>query len=174
MENQKKTLLTRDIVARDMRKLNEERIHGDVSFLLLGLLASPIFVGLVYLICSMQELVWLKVIFLVMIVAPLVFPLLNEIFSLFKDFRDRKRIARGEFDIVKRGLAYKSEEYRTRYGSRGGHLEHYMHFKGFKKYASRADYASAGDVYYIVHYKNNDKIELLYAADKYECECVSK
>lgn len=175
MENQKKTLLTRDIVARDLSDRNKERFRDNSMFLAVWLLAIPIAFGIGYLISTASsDHPWLSVTLSLVFTVPFWFPIISILISLLRAVAERRKINNGEFDIVRRGLAYKSEEYRGRFGSRGGHLEYYIHFKGFKKYASRADYTSAGDVYYIVHYKNNDKIELLYSADNYECECASK
>ena len=78
---------------------------------------------------------------------------------------ERKMLARGDFDIVTRDVSYKSEEMVHR------HLEKYLHFCEFNKISvghTTFQLASAGDTFYIVHYKAKKDIKLLYSAKMYE------
>ena len=74
-------------------------------------------------------------------------------------------LARGDFDIVTRDVSYKSEEMVQR------RLENYLHFCEFNKISvghTTFQLASAGDTFYIVHYKAKKDIKLLYSAKMYE------
>ena len=84
---------------------------------------------------------------------------------LVRALLERKTLLRGEFDIVTREVLYKREKRVQR------HTEECLKFDDFKEISvthTAYELASAGDAFYIVHYKAKKRIKLLYSARAYD------
>ena len=166
MEKQTKSRITREEVAKELRACNATSRRSGLILCGAGsLLCIPLTVGLVYGIWSWEQSVWLKILWTVLIGGMTSAPVWVGVISLREDFAERKWLQNGEFVIVTRTLSYKSEKYINR------HIEEYLHFADFREISvehTLFQLASNGDEFYLVHYKNQKKIQWLYPAKMYE------
>ncbi len=160
-----KNILTRDYIANDLRKRNARDCKG----LLPPLYVMSVVLYLFTLFCFLFA--YLPVLETLLIPLAFAAPFLTVaiIFSVIFS-KERKRILRGEFEIVTRPLQYKEE--RAVHGYKRYDYLEVLVFRDFKAFPveehTSYELASYGDVYYIVHYKNSKHIRLAYSTKMYE------
>ena len=96
-------------------------------------------------------------------------PLIAILIVQIRLFKERKQLQNGAFEIVTRPLLYKDEKM---VGSgRNRRLQEMLHFEGFDEvWANHTEYqlSSMNDEFYIVHYKDSKKAEMVFPLKMYE------
>ena len=166
MEKQTRNVITRKSVEKELRFYNTADIK---SSLVLGgglsLVFLPLTVGIVYGICSSYQNILIEVALSVLCGSITSSPVWISLLGVCRALFEKKRLLRGDFDIVACDVSYKSEKMVKR------HMEEYLHFGNFNAISvghTVYQLASAGDTFYIVHYKGKKDIKLFYSAKMYE------
>lgn len=166
MEKQTKNIITREWVEKELRFFNTARIKSTlVAVGIPSLLFLPFAFAVVRYFFTTYDKLWFEILMAVIFGGLLTLPTWICLSVILKCLSEKKMIDRGEFDVVKLELQYKSER-RVRRS-----YEELLHFGGFKAESvghTTYQLASAGDEFYIVHYSGNDEIVLLYSAKMYE------
>ena len=166
MEKQTKNIITREWVEKELRFYNTADIRSSLVLLgALSLLFVPLTVVLVDGLLSVLNQFWFQIPVAVLVGGLLSSPLLVNLFSLLRSFREKRLLQGCDFDVVTRKVLYKSEKIVNRQ-----EME-YLHFDGFEKIAvSHTTYqlAEEGDAFYIVYFKGYKTIKELYPAKLYE------
>ena len=166
MEKQTKNIITRDFVEKELRFYNT----ADIRYALvvcgaLSLLFVPLIIVCVCGFFSLFETLWLKIILSVLFGGFISAPVWGTLLSLIGSLKERKLLKNGHFNIVVCEVQYKDEKPVQR------HTEKFLHFYGFKEISVENvnyDLVSQRDEFYIVHYKGDTNIKLLYSLKMYE------
>ncbi|MBR2479041.1 MAG: hypothetical protein IKB47_01380 [Clostridia bacterium] len=151
MQKQTKNIITRDYIEKELRFYNTADIKS--SLVLCGVFALiflPLTVGVIYGILSMFENTLIKIILSVIMGGITSAPIWLNFLGLLCALSERNLLVCGDFDIVTRDVSYKSEEMVHR------RMVEYLHFCEFNKISvghTIFQLSSAGDTFYIVHYK---------------------
>ena len=168
MPRQTKNVITRAFIEKELRFYNTADIKSAlVSFGVLTPIFLPITIGITYGILSFLKNVLIKIVLSVMVGGLTSVPIWINLLALFRALSERNLLIRGDVDIVTRDVSYKSEQLIHR------HIEEYLHFHDFKEVSVEHTVfllASAGDTFYIVHYKAKKDIKLLYSTKMYELQ----
>ena len=166
MNKQTKQVITREWVEKELRFYNGADIRS--SLVLCGavsLVFLPLTVMVVWGTAQLFESLWLNVIVSIPVGGGLSAPIWLNLLSLGRSLAERRWLARGEFEIVRRSVLYKDEIHG------GNRVEKRLHFEGLRAKAvdnTVFQLASQGDDFYIVHYRGRRSVTLLYAAGMYE------
>ena len=164
MEKQTKNILTRAFVEKELRFYNKADIRGTI---LVGLALALIFVPIVLIVLSFVDASSLpqRLFMQALTVFGLGLPVWVYAYSLCCHLVVKRRLNRGEFEIVRRKVTYKSEKIVHR------HTETFLSFEGFRDISvdsTTNNLTSPGDVFFIVRYQNENRIRLLYPEKMYE------
>ena len=166
MKKQTKNVITREFVEKELRFYNRADIRANIHLLgVCSVAFLPFTLLIIYGVLSEFEGVLLQIILSVFLGGIISSPIWVTLILLVRALLERKMLLRGEFDIVTRELLYKREKMVHR------HIEECLKFEGFKEIAvtpTAYELASAGDAFYIVHYKAKKRIKLLYSARAYD------
>ena len=166
MAKQTKNIITLEWVAEELRFQNQAAIKS--ALVLIGafaLFCLPITAGIVYGICNVIEGLAIKTVLSVTVGAILCAPVFAMASALCGAIAEKGMIDRGEFEIVTRDVLYKEEKVVRR------HTEKYLCFGDLDDVlVGETVYALAekGDNFYIVHYKNSTRINLLYSTKTHQ------
>ena len=172
MEKHTYNIITRDELRKELLFYNKADICS--SLVLLGVVSVfciPLTLFLVFGVSMPFESVLFNTVFSVIIGLISSSPIWLMLYVLVSALIERKRLTCDEFDVVTRELSYKSDQLVRR--GRHMHVEELLHFSDFKPTSvdhTAFQLASAGDVYYIVHYKGKDEIKLLYSTKMYKLQ----
>ena len=168
MEKQTKNIITRDFIEKELRFYNTADIKSRLVLCsIFTVILLPITITSIYMISGAFDNTLAEIILSIVIGGIISSPIWGLLLVIISALYERRMLARGDFDIVTREVSYKSEELVHR------HLEECLHFRGFNKISvghTTFQLASAGDTFYIVHYKAKKDIKLLYAAKMYELQ----
>ena len=166
LEKQTKNIITREWVEKELRFYNTADIrYFSVLVIIMAVFFVPLTVGSVVYLCSWCESMLINILFAVFVGAVFSSPVLALLFMLILRLNERKLLNRGDFEITKSWVLYKSERTRSR------HSEMLLHFPRFKEAVVDAisyELAEPGDEYYIVHYKSQKTIRFFYPTKRYE------
>ena len=172
MEKQTKNIITREWLEKELRFYNTGYLKaGLFTFVIVFFTCVPLCAFFIWLIVSSLDNLFLEiagsVLFGGMFIVPIVFTALE----ILKTLSERKKLTRGEFDVVTCELSYKTERVTRR------HTILLLNFPGFhEKQVDKTTYfhAGIGDEFYVVCYRTESKkqkkkaIKLLYSAKMYE------
>ena len=168
MKKQTKNIITREWIEKELRFYNTADIKSRLVLCgVFTVILLPITIALIYGILLSLDNVLVKIVLSIFMGAITSSPIWLSFLLIQNAFCERKMLARGNFDIVTCDVSYKSEEMVHR------HMEEYLHFSGFNKISvghTTFQLTSAGDTFYIVHYKDKKDIKLLYSAKMYEIQ----
>ncbi len=166
MDKQTKNTITREEIAKELRRKNTVHIR---SFLIWGgcwsLFSVPMTVGVVRQAFFRGDTTLPIIICGFILGAGFTSPIWVSLIMLWKLLAERALIRRGEFEISIRPLSYKSE------GIRNRRLVEFLHFPGFKEIQvshTTCQLASQDDEFYIIHYRAKESIEFVYPLKLYE------
>jgi hypothetical protein len=166
MEKQAKNIITREFIEKELRFYNTADIKSTLVFCgAFALVFLPLTVGIIYGILSLLENMLIKIVLSVILGGITSAPIWLTLLGLRSALSERKLLICGDFDIVTRDVSYKSEKVVHR------HMEEYLHFRDFNEISvghTIFQLASAGDMFYIIHYKAIKDIKLLYSTKMYE------
>ena len=166
MTKETKNIITREFIEKGLRFYNTADIKSSLVLCGVGsLFFLPITVGVICGMFSLFENILMKITFSVIVGGIVSAPIWINLLGLMHALSERKLLVGGYFDIVSRDVLYKSEKRVHR------HLESYLHFSDFKETSvghTIFQLTSAGDTFYIVHYKAKKYIKLLYSAKMYD------
>ncbi len=166
MEKQMKNVIAREFIEKELRFYNTADIRSTLGLCGgLSLLFVPLTIGVVYGFFALLENIWLKILLSVLVGALISAPIWVNLLSLKTSLAERKLLQNGDFDIEVCKVQYKDEKPVQR------HTEKFLHFDGFKEVSVgnvNYDLVSQGDEFYIVHYKGNTTIKLLYSLKMYD------
>lgn len=166
MEKQTKNVLNREFIENELRFKNSATLR--FSLVLCGVLSLvfiPLTIVVLYGILSVINNIWLKMLLAIPSGGVFIAPVCLAVAAVREAMKERKLLARGDFDIVTRDVQYKDERMVHR------HMEKFLHFSGFDEVnvgSTVFDLASNGDEFYIVHYKGGATVRLLYSFKMYE------
>jgi len=167
-QSKRKILITRDFAEKELRLYNSADIKSTLVLCgIFTLFFLPLTVGVIYGILSVFENPLFKIVLSVIMGGITSSPIWLNLLRLFCALSERKLLVCGDFDIATRDVSYKSEKMVHR------HMEEYLHFCDFNKISvehSIFQLSSAGDTFYIVHYKAKKDIKLLYSTKMYELQ----
>ena len=168
MENQTKNIITREMIERELWFYNKATVKTLlVTCVPASLFMIPLSIILASVTLSDIYNIVAKIFFALFFCALGTFPIWLNLIVLRETLSQRKKLLRGEFDIVTRELLYKDEELVNR------NIREYLHFSGFNGITvghTTYQLASEGDTFYIVHYKASKNIQLLYPAKSYKLQ----
>ena len=151
MKKPTKNILTEDIIARDLYTVYKEE-KQDYPLLLAVLLLFAL-IPSIFALASIKSIV-----FCILVILPFATPLIVYLVRFFLLFTEPKKIMCGKFEVTVQELDRKREL--------GGKQRTWiLYFSGFRiKSVNYYDYhyASEGDKYYLVYYKNSKSIRLFY------------
>ena len=164
MQRETKNVITRETVAIDLRSSNAKRMKfvlylGFAMWAPIGLCAVVIMLSRDYLSAQIKS------------IALMIFVLSFLADVLITSLSNMIKLKRGEFEIVVRRVINKKEK--ISYGRHVGRnkIKECLYFNDFNKISVKHtmyQLASYGDEFYIVHYRGEKKIELLYPCKMYE------
>ena len=162
---QAKELITRETIKKELLFECQAQIRSGLPLIPLWLLLA-FTVGGVALLSPPEQL------FLTIIIHALVhLPLFLFLGLVFDSLAKQKRIKQGGFTVTPCELSYKSEEYRRGYRGKPDYTECF-HFKGFRRVEdvphTTYQLADAGETFYLVTYSGSTRVQLFYAAERYE------
>ena len=167
MENETKNTITREFVEEELRFYNKEDIRSNLAHF--GLFGAPLLLILFAGVCAVfanVESIWVGLLLCCLICAIMIFLIKKMLFpSLINALKEKKALDRGDFVIVTRRVTKKSTK--TEYNK----SLFFLHFDGFKEkevWQNVFMLTSEGDEFYIVHYKKQDAIKLMYPAKTHE------
>lgn len=167
MKKETKNIITREFIEKELRFFNTADIRSTLVLCAIFLfLAAIIIIPSFFGIFGENVSLALRILLFLLVAIPTSAPFFICLFSLAISLKERKKLQRGDFEIVTRQLLYKSEELRN-----CNSTVELLHFSGFDKVSSGHtvfQLASAGDEFYIVHYKGKSTIKLFYPAAMYE------
>ena len=166
MNKQTKNVITLEYITEELRFQNRAAIKSArLSVGVIALICIPIAAKIVYEICISIDSLAVKILLSVIVGTILCAPIGGMLWLLRRVLTEKGMIDRGEFDIVTRDVLYKEERVVQR------HTEKYLCFGdlddvlvGDTVYAL----ADKGDNFYIVHYKNSTRVNLLYSTKTHE------
>ena len=166
MKKETKNIITREFIEKELRFFNTAETRSTVALCCsLSLILWPLTIGAIYILCAFFESIWLRLLLSVLVTAIINAALLINFWKLRNLRKLKKALDRGEFDIVTRKVITKSERMDSH------STNEFLHFNDLKEVAvghTVFQLACEGDEFYIVYYKNQDSIELLYPAAMYE------
>ena len=166
MQRETKNVITRETVAIDLRSSNAKRMKfalylGFAIWVPIGLCAVVIMFSRDYLSAQIKS------------IALMIFVLSFFAYVLITSLSNMIKLKRGEFEIVVRRVINKKEKlyYGRHYYGLHIKVKEFLYFNDFNKTSVKHtmyQLASYGDEFYIVHYRGEKKIELLYPCKMYE------
>ena len=165
MEKQKKNIITRKDVSKELCFYNKADIRYSLVLCCVFFICFVLLFGLTLGILSDLESLMLKIIFAFIFGILELVPTFMAALPLRKAVAEKKMLSNDEFDIVTQVVSHKSEKFTRRY------VRKFLHFAGFKSAAvnnTTFQLSSLGDEFYIVYYKGNSSIKLLYPLKMYE------
>lgn len=164
MQRETKNVITRETVAIDLRSSNAKRMKfalylGFAMWVPIGLCAVVIMFSRDYLSVQIKS------------IALMIFVLSFFAYVLITSLSNMIKLKRGEFEIVVRRVINKKEK--LSYGRHVGRnkVKECLYFNDFNETSVKHtmyQLASYGDEFYIVHYRGEKKIKLLYPCKMYE------
>ena len=166
MKKQTKNVITRDSVEKELRFNNKAGFRYTLTMCAAwSLFCVPLTVGVVCNICGSIEAIWLKVILSVFVGALTSAPIWALLLSLKNTLREKKLLKAGDFCISVREVQYKEEKLVNR---RVVRVLHFADFGDISTGGTIFELASAGDEFYIIHYKNSKSVQMFYPLRAYE------
>lgn len=166
MKKETKNIITREFIEKELRFFNTAETRSTIGLCgSLSLFLLPLTLVAIYVICYIIENIWLRLLLSALAAMFINAALLVNAWKLRNLMKDKKALERGEFDIVTRKVITKSERMDSH------STNEFLHFNDLKEVAvghTVFQLACEGDEFYIVYYKNQDSIELLYPAVMYE------
>ena len=170
MKEPTKNIITREFIEKELRFYNTADIKAG---LLLGSVLSALLIpAVIAVLFGFSPWVYRetgKIVFSIIFTAFLLLFFLSPLFffaqTLFSVFAERKKLLKGEFVITIRKLENKKEKIVQR------HIEECLCFKNYGDCSVGStvyQLADKGDKFYIVHYKADKTVKLLYPAEMYE------
>ena len=170
MEKQTKNIITCEWIKKELRFYNTADIKSRLALCgIFTVIFLPITIALIYGILVSFDNVLVKIVLSIFMGGITSSPIWLFFLLIQNALRERKMLARGDFDIVTCDVSYKSEEI----DRRRRHMEEYLYFSGFNKKSvghTTFQLTSAGDTFYIVHYKDKKDIKLFYSTKMYELQ----
>ena len=168
MEKQTKNIITCEWIKKELRFYNTADIKSRLVLCgIFTVIFLPITIALIYGILMSFDNVLVKIVLSIFMGGITSSPIWLFFLLIQNALCERKMLARGDFDIVTCDVSYKSEEMVHR------HMEEYLYFSGFNKKSvghTTFQLTSAGDTFYIVHYKDKKDIKLFYSTKMYELQ----
>ena len=166
MEKQTKNLITRKSVEKELRLQNTAALRSAlVLTVALSLVIVPLAIGLAYGASTLFRNAVLKVLAAVFVGGLTSAPVWLGLLSVGASLWERGRLRNGQFDVTVCEVQYKHERVVRR------HTEKVLRLYGFKETAVgnvNYDLVSQGDAFYVVHYKGDTTVRLLYSLKMYE------
>lgn len=170
MKKPTKNIITREFIEKELRFYNTADIKAG---LLLGSVLSALLIpAVIAVLFGFSPWVYGetgRIVFSIVFTAFFVLVFLAPVFAfvqmLFSAFAQRKKLLKGEFVITIRKLKNKKEKIVQR------HIEECLCFKNYGDCSVGStvyQLADKGDKFYIVHYKANKTVKLLYPVKTYE------
>lgn len=169
MKKEIKNIITRDLIKNELVFYNSADIRSTVVLILLIALACvPVTFYISFFVSWDGEGRWLEIILFVIVCVIINLPLCGLLWGLKGCLKTRKKLKKDEFNIVICKVQYKDEKIVYPYSKR---FQKLLHFEGFKQCVVSNfyfEFFSPGDEFYIVHYKNDKNIEMLYPVKLYD------
>ncbi|MBO5939116.1 MAG: hypothetical protein J6Q82_06420 [Clostridia bacterium] len=166
MEKQTKNIITRSFVKDQLRFYNTADIRSTLILCVaLSVFFLPLTIASIWATVTLLKNIFLKIILSILVGALLSAPIWSNLPSLYRSLNERKLLNNDDFDIVTRTVLYKSEKMVYR------HMGKFLHFQGFNEIAVNYtifQQTTEGDAFYIVHYRTQKNIKLLYFSKMYE------
>ena len=169
MEKQTKNIITKKMIESELDFLTKADIRASVRLYFPGFvicfLGSGIILWGAYEMREHAEGIVLGAIGVVALIL-LIGYFIKDVYGVISS---RRSVKRGESEVSIEALSYKAEE--AEGDGRSWRLVRYFYFPSFSKTAvgnTEFQLASNGDEFYIVHYKGEDRAELLYSLKRYE------
>ena len=166
MEKQTKNVITREFIEKELCFYNSADVRSAFTLCVgLSLLFVPLTVVIVYGLCHLLQSVFWKIVLSILIGILTSAPVWVNILSLAKRLKERKLLRNGDFVISVCRVQYKDEKAVQQ------HTEKFLHFVGFKEISVGNvifDLTANGDEFYVIHYKGNTTIKLLYSLKTHE------
>jgi hypothetical protein len=166
MKKETKNIITREFIEKELRFFNTTETRSTIGLCgSLSLFLLPLTLVAIYVICYIIENIWLRLLLSALAAMFMNAALLVNAWKLRDLMKDKKALERGEFDVVTRKVITKSEK--KTYGS----TDEFLHFNDLKEVAvghTVFQLASEGDEFYLVHYRKQDSIKLVYPSKMYE------
>ena len=170
MEKTTKNILTRESIAKDLAANLKGEFAMSLFFsILFSVIFIPMIIGCFYALFWEVDNVILAVakavvclIFIVCFSLPIILNIIPLVSAIIK----KRKLKRGEFDVIVRELSYKREVYRHK-----GGVERRFVFVGFKEVAVMQNvyqFSSSDDEFYLVVFSGKKNIEALYSLDRNE------
>lgn len=170
MAKETKNVITREWIEKELRFYNTADIRScTLLFVVFSLIFIPIGLLAVNGVASEFKPVLIKIVLWVVLTPLVSAPSWISLLSLYKCFKERALIQKGDFEIVVKELSHKSEK--LVYRNRRTRMEEVLHFADFKPISvghTRYQLSSRGDEFYIVHYKGSNRIKFFYPLKMYE------
>ena len=165
MDKQTKNILTRASLTKELLFLSTANIRYSIVLCCVVLLVEIPIIALVAALTDKHTFAITISVATILSVIPGIF-----IYCIIQEFKDKKRIERGEYDVITRQVIYKHESRIARPGC-GHRIEELLHFDTFGDIGvAHLTYqlADEGDVFYLVCLHTSKKPTLLYSAEMYE------
>ena len=169
MKKQTKNIITREWVEKELRFYNSADLKVGIGIFAIAFFTCvPFSAFFIWLIVGSTDNLIFKIAGSVILGGMFIVPVIVAALAIPRAISERRKLIRGEFDIVAAEMSCKTEKA----GRRQIYL--FLHFPGFReKQVDKTTYfhAEIGDEFYIVHYrteKSNKTIKLLYSAKMYE------
>ena len=166
MENETKSILTRELVEEELRFYNKEDFRSSLAPC--ALFGLPVFLIVFACFCAIfaiVESIWARLLLYCLLCTVLSIPAKKTFLPLIKNWKEKKALERGDFCIVTRKLTKKSVNTNNHKSTE------LLHFSGFKEIEAWHEvFANAheGDEFYLVHYRKQNSVKLAYPAKMYE------
>ena len=166
MEKQTKNQINRAFVEKELRFYNT----ADIRYTLVltatwSLIFLPITCLWIWYALTHIDNTFLKIAMFPVGIAVFSCPIWLNVLALIRCFAERKKLAKGEFEVTVRKVTYKEEKMVHR------HVEEFLSFEGFSDISvPRTTYelSTFGDEFYLVHYKEKKTIKLFFPRKMYE------
>ena len=169
MEKQTKNIITRQWVDKELWFYNTADLKvGIGTFAIVSLVCIPFAAFFILLTISGSDNLFFRISVSALIGVLFILPVIATAWSVCNTLYERKRLKRGEFDIVVREVSYKIERTTRR------ETILILKFPDFReKRVDKTTYfhADIGDEFYIVHYRTNKAkktAKLVYSFKMYE------
>ena len=166
MAKETKNILTRQLVEKELRFYNKADIRS--SALLIACL-TPLFGGLAALmtvgVLGLIDHIGLRIFLLILILPTMTAPIWINLLSLISGLKEKRMLDKGEFEIVKKQLNHRSQRTEHR------HIRYYFHFIGFEDRQvdkSTYDMTAEDEGFYLVHLTSKYYIKLFYPESRYD------
>ena len=170
MAKETKNILTRQLVEKELRFYNTADIRSSV--LLIACL-TPLFGGLAAImtagVLGLIDHIGVRIFLLILILPTMTAPIWINLLSLISSLKEKRMLDKGEFEIVKKQLNHKSQKTENRHNHR--HIRYYFHFIGFmdrRVDKSTYDMTAEDEGFYLVHLTSKYYIKLFYPESRYD------